>query len=54
METSRGDAAAETRIFRLDRYLKYAGGFGAPKAYDISAKGRGARDPMYIVQSVKA
>ena len=39
----------EDHLELIGQYLKYAGGYGAPAAYDISAKGRGARDPMYIV-----
>ena len=34
----------------IGQYLKYAGFANAPRAYDISAKGKGARDPMFIVQ----
>ena len=46
MWVSMGD---EDHLELIGQYLKYAGGFGAPAAFDISAKGRGARDPMYIV-----
>ena len=46
MWVSMGD---EDHLELIGQYLKYAGGFGPPAAYDISAKGRGARDPMYIV-----
>ena len=46
MWVSMGD---EDHLELIGQYLKYAGGYGAPAAFDISAKGRGARDPMYIV-----
>ena len=46
MWVSMGD---EDHLELIGQYLKYAGGYSAPAAYDISAKGRGARDPMYVV-----
>mgnify|MGYP006250547401 FL=1 len=46
MWVSMGD---EDHLELIGQYLKYAGGYSAPAAFDISAKGRGARDPMYIV-----
>ena len=46
MWISMGD---EDHLELIGQYLKYAGGYSAPAAYDISAKGRGARDPMYVV-----
>ena len=48
MWVSMGD---EAHLKLIGQYLKYAGFSKPPKAYDISAKGRGARDPMYIVQA---
>ncbi|KAK7242035.1 hypothetical protein SO694_00018496 [Aureococcus anophagefferens] len=48
MWVSMGD---EAHLELIGQYLKYAGFSTPPKAYDISAKGRGARDPMYIVQA---
>lgn len=41
------------RLELIGDYFHYAGGFGAPKAFDISAKGKGAKDPMYIVEATK-
>uniref|UniRef100_A0A7S2WF82 Methyltransferase type 11 domain-containing protein n=1 Tax=Rhizochromulina marina TaxID=1034831 RepID=A0A7S2WF82_9STRA len=41
------------RLELIGDYFHYAGGFTSPQAFDISAKGRGARDPMYIVQAIK-
>jgi SAM-dependent methyltransferase len=38
----------------INGYLQYAGGFLTPQAFDISAKGSGARDPMFIVEAKKA
>lgn len=46
MWVSMGD---EDHLELIGQYLKYAGGFGEARAFDVSAKGRGARDPMYIV-----
>jgi SAM-dependent methyltransferase len=37
----------------IGQYLKYAGFSKRPRAFDISAKGRGAKDPMYIVECEK-
>ena len=31
----------------------FVGGFEPPRAFDISAKGKGAKDPMYIVEATK-
>ena len=31
----------------------FVAGFDPPKAFDISAKGKSARDPMYIVEAKK-
>ena len=32
---------------------EYMAGFEAPRAFDISARGKGAKDPMYIVEARK-
>lgn len=41
------------RLELIGSYFHFAGGFGDPKAFDISAKGRNAKDPMYIVEATK-
>lgn len=41
------------RLELIGDYFHYAGGFGPPRAFDISAKGKGAKDPMYIVEATK-
>lgn len=41
------------RLELIGDYFHYAGGFSRPEAFDISAKGRGAKDPMYVVQATK-
>ena len=38
----------------INGYLQYAGGFRERQAWDISARGPGARDPMFIVDAEKA
>ena len=43
--------AAHLRV--LATYIHFADGFGQPKALDISAKGPGTNDPMYIVEAVR-
>jgi len=35
----------------LGTYLHFAGGFSPPRALDISARGEGTKDPMYIVEA---
>ena len=41
------------RLELIGTYFHFAGGFGEPSAFDISAKGRNAKDPMYIVEATK-
>jgi len=50
MWLSMGD---EAHLELIGQYLKYAGFSKRPRAFDISAKGRGAKDPMYIVECEK-
>ena len=38
----------------ISGYLQYAGGFDRPRAYDISAKGDNARDPMFIIEAARS
>lgn len=40
----------EGHLELIGQYLKYAGFDKRPRAFDISAKGPGAKDPMYIVE----
>ena len=47
----RMDDAARLRV--MGTYVHFAGGFDPPRAFDISATGDGARDPMYIVEARK-
>jgi len=35
----------------IDGYFQYAGGFKPRKAFDISAKGSGVKDPMFIIEA---
>ena len=44
--------AAHLRV--LSTYIHFARAFDTPRIFDISAKGAGTNDPMYIVQAVKA
>ena len=44
--------AAHLRV--LSTYIHFANGFGTPKILDISARGPGTNDPMYIVEARKA
>ena len=41
------------RLEVIGNYIHFADAFEAPRALDISAKGRGAKDPMYIVDAVR-
>ena len=43
--------AAHLRV--LGTYVHFAGGLGPPRAFDISPKGPGANDPMYIVSATR-
>lgn len=38
----------------INGYLQYAGGFKPRQAFDISARGPGSGDPMFIVEAEKA
>eukprot|EP00587_Corethron_hystrix_P006731 CAMPEP_0113301824 /NCGR_PEP_ID=MMETSP0010_2-20120614/2890_1 /TAXON_ID=216773 ORGANISM="Corethron hystrix, Strain 308" /NCGR_SAMPLE_ID=MMETSP0010_2 /ASSEMBLY_ACC=CAM_ASM_000155 /LENGTH=284 /DNA_ID=CAMNT_0000155507 /DNA_START=193 /DNA_END=1047 /DNA_ORIENTATION=+ /assembly_acc=CAM_ASM_000155 len=38
----------------INAYFQYAGGFKTREAFDITADGSGAPDPMFIVEAVKA
>ena len=38
----------------INGYFQYAGGFKERQAWDISARGPGSRDPMFIVDAEKA
>ena len=38
----------------INGYFQYAGKFKERQAWDISAKGPGSRDPMFIVVAEKA
>jgi ubiquinone/menaquinone biosynthesis C-methylase UbiE len=42
------------RLQLIWEYFHYSqAGFGTPRAFDISATGKGADDPMYIVEATK-
>ena len=43
------------RLELIGSYFHYSvkGGFGDPRAFDISPKGKGASDPMYVVEAAK-
>jgi len=41
------------RLRLIGSYFHFAGGFAEPKAFDISAEGPKANDPMYIVEATK-
>ena len=43
--------AAHLRV--LGTYIHFAGGLGPPRAFDISPKGPGVNDPMYIVSATR-
>lgn len=42
-----------SRLEVIGNYVHFTPGFGAPRAFDITAKGRGAKDPMYIVEATR-
>ena len=44
------------RLELIGTYFHYSvkGGFGDPRAFDISPQGKGASDPMYVVEATKA
>lgn len=37
----------------IGAYFHYAGGFEAPHAFDVSPQGRGAHDPLFVIEGVK-
>ena len=45
------DHRAHLRV--LSTYMHFTDGLGTPKSLDISAKGFGTNDPMYIVEATR-
>lgn len=47
------DMSDSAHLRVLATYMHFADGFSTPRVFDISAKGPGTNDPMYIVEATR-
>jgi SAM-dependent methyltransferase len=48
------DPTDQAHLRVLGNYIHFAGGFGQPQAVDISPRGAGTNDPMFIVEAKRS